>query len=127
LYVGDITRDKSEFESSEDQDTSVSNEETLSIRDIISSGQEITVQVLKEPIGTKGARVTTQITLPGRYLVLMPTVNYVGISRRIEDEDERERLKEIAERIKPRNMGVIVRTAAQGKDQEDFIQDMDFL
>ena len=91
LYVGDITRDKSEFESSEDQDTSVSNEETLSIRDIISSGQEITVQVLKEPIGTKGARVTTQITLPGRYLVLMPTVNYVGISRRIEDEDERER------------------------------------
>lgn len=127
LYVGDITRDKSEFESFEDQDTSVSNEETLSIRDIISSGQEITVQVLKEPIGTKGARVTTQITLPGRYLVLMPTVNYVGISRRIEDEDERERLKEIAERIKPRNMGVIVRTAAQGKDQEDFIQDMDFL
>ena len=71
--------------------------------------------------------MTTQITLPGRYLVLMPTVNYVGVSRRIEEEEERKRLKEIAERIKPGNMGVIVRTAAQGKDQEDFIQDMDFL
>lgn len=83
--------------------------------------------MLKEPIGTKGARVTTQITLPGRYMVLMPTVNYVGVSRRIEDETERTRLKEIAERLKPHGMGMIVRTAAQGKDQDDFVQDIDFL
>ena len=127
LYVGDITTDKTEFEFSEEQDTGENDAKMLSIRDIISRGQELTVQVLKEPIGTKGARVTTQITLPGRYLVLMPTVNYVGVSRRIEEDDERKRLKEIAERIKPQHMGVIVRTAAQGKDQEDFIQDMDFL
>ena len=83
--------------------------------------------MLKEPIGTKGARVTTNITLPGRYLVLMPNVNYVGISRRIEDEAERERLKAIAEEIKPENMGLIVRTAALGKQKEDFLYDMDLL
>lgn len=127
LYVGDITSDQSVFEFSGEGDESIKDTKDLSIDNIISRGQEITVQVLKEPIGTKGPRVTTQITLPGRYLVLMPTVNYVGVSRRIEEEEERKRLKEIAERIKPGNMGVIVRTAAQGKDQEDFIQDMDFL
>ncbi len=127
LYVGDINTDKSVFEFSDEQEMSVNDARALSIRDIISRGQELTVQVLKEPIGTKGARVTTQITLPGRYLVLMPTVNYVGVSRRIEDENERKRLKEIAERLKPHGMGVIVRTAAQGKEQEDFIQDIDFL
>ncbi len=127
LYAGDINTEKSVFEFSNEQGTSVNDARALSIRDMISKGQELTVQVLKEPIGTKGARVTTQITLPGRYLVLMPTVNYVGVSRRIEDEKERERLKAIAERLKPQGMGVIVRTAAQGKDQEDFIQDIDFL
>ncbi|MHB9093629.1 MAG: ribonuclease E/G, partial [Eubacteriales bacterium] len=69
------------------------------ITDVLKEGQEILVQIAKEPIGTKGARVTTHITLPGRYLVLMPTVDYVGISRRIEDEKERERLRVVAERV----------------------------
>ncbi len=127
LYVGDINIDKSVFEFPGKQVPTVNDARALSIRDIISTGQELTVQVLKEPIGTKGARVTTQITLPGRYMVLMPTVNYVGVSRRIENETERARLKEIAERLKPNGMGMIVRTAAQGKDQDDFIQDIDFL
>lgn len=127
LYVGDITTDKSVFEFPDEEGATVNEARALSIRDIIKKGQELTVQVLKEPIGTKGARVTTQITLPGRYLVLMPTVNYVGVSRRIEDEDERKRLKDIAEGIKPQGMGVIIRTAAQDKDQEDFLQDIDFL
>src|SRR5690606_15771766 len=104
---------------------SADKNKNISIRDIIKEGQEITVQVLKEPIGTKGARVTTHITLPGRYLVLMPTVNYVGVSRRIEDESERQRLKQIAERIKPAEMGLIVRTAARGRTYEDFIPDME--
>jgi len=127
LYVGDISTDKSIFEFSGEQGTTVNDARAMSIKDLISRGQEITVQVLKEPIGTKGARVTTQITLPGRYLVLMPTVNYIGVSRRIEDETERKRLKEIVERLKPQNMGIIVRTAALGKEEEDFIQDIDFL
>lgn len=97
------------------------------IGDILKHGQEIIVQIIKEPIGTKGPRVTTHITLPGRYLVLMPTVDYVGISRRIEDEPERERLKELAARIKPAGMGVIVRTVAEGVAEEEFCQDIDLL
>lgn len=94
------------------------------IMDVLKEGQEILVQIAKEPIGTKGARVTTHITLPGRYLVLMPTVDYVGISRRIEDERERERLREVAEKVKPANMGLIVRTIAEGLTEEDFRQDI---
>lgn len=94
------------------------------IRDIVKEGQEIVVQIAKEPVGTKGARVTTQITLPGRYLVLMPTVDYTGISRRIEDDEVRERLKVIAEEIKPPSMGVIVRTVAEGSFREDLEQDI---
>ncbi|ABO51046.1 RNAse G [Desulforamulus reducens MI-1] len=96
----------------------------VNIADILKQGQEIIVQIVKEPIGTKGPRVTTHITLPGRYLVLMPTVDYIGISRRIETEKERERLKELANRVKPEGMGVIVRTVAEGVDEEEFLQDI---
>jgi ribonuclease G len=94
------------------------------ICDILKHGQEIIVQIVKEPIGTKGPRVTTHITLPGRYLVLMPTVDYIGISRRIENEKERERLKELAARVKPEGMGVIVRTVAEGVDEDGLAQDI---
>lgn len=97
------------------------------IRDIVKEGQEIVVQIAKEPVGTKGARITTQITLPGRFLVLMPTMDYVGISRRIEDEGERERLKSIAEKVKPNNMGIIVRTVAEGALESELSQDIDSL
>ncbi|HWI54737.1 MAG TPA: ribonuclease E/G, partial [Desulfobacteria bacterium] len=99
----------------------------LGITDVLKEGQEIMVQIAKEPIGTKGARVTTHITLPGRYLVLMPTVDYVGISRRIENEKERDRLREVAEKVKPANMGLIVRTIAEGLTEEDFQQDISLL
>lgn len=95
----------------------------VNICDVVKRGQELIVQIVKEPIGTKGARVTTHITLPGRYLVLMPTVDYIGVSRRIEDEGERERLRELAARVKPPGMGVIVRTVAEGLGEEDFRQD----
>lgn len=97
------------------------------ICDILKQGQEVVVQIVKEPIGTKGPRVTTHITLPGRYLVLMPAVDYIGISRRIESEKERERLKDIASRIKPEGVGVIVRTVAEGIEEEDFYQDVTIL
>ncbi|WP_406677910.1 Rne/Rng family ribonuclease [Moorella sp. ACPs] len=93
------------------------------ISDVVREGQEILVQVVKEPQGSKGARVTTQITLPGRYLVLMPTVNYIGISRRIGSEEERERLKTLARTVKPRRMGLIVRTAAAGAGLEELRED----
>lgn len=99
----------------------------ISIKDLVKVGQELIVQVIKEPYGTKGARITTHITLPGRHLVLMPYTNYVGVSRRITSEIERERLKTYAEEIKPENVGIILRTAAEGKDVEDLRADIKFL
>lgn len=103
-----------------------SGEET-SISRFLHPGDELLVQVTKEPAGSKGARVTTHITLPGRYVVLMPEVDYVGISRRIEDENERTRLKNIFSSLKPSTMGGIIRTEAEGKDAEDFKEDINFL
>jgi len=93
----------------------------------LSVGQEIIVQIAKDAIGSKGPRATTHLTLPGRYVVLMPTVNYIGVSRRINDEAERERLRQIAERIRPPEMGIIVRTVAAGKNEEDFRRDLEYL
>ncbi|OPY57783.1 MAG: Ribonuclease G [Pelotomaculum sp. PtaU1.Bin035] len=99
----------------------------INICDILKQGQEVVVQIVKEPIGTKGPRVTTNITLPGRFLVLMPTVDYIGISRRIDSDKERERLKDLASRVKPEGMGVIVRTVAEGVEEEEFRQDINLL
>jgi ribonuclease G len=99
----------------------------VNINDFLKVGQEIVVQVVKEPINTKGARVTTHITLPGRFIVLMPTVEYIGISRRIEREEERERLKALADQYKPSDMGVIIRTAAEGCSEEEIREDINFL
>ncbi|SKC64582.1 Rne/Rng family ribonuclease [Maledivibacter halophilus] len=99
----------------------------IGIRDVVKNGQEIIVQVTKEPMDKKGARVTTHLSFPGRYLVLMSQVDYVGISRRIEDEDERKRLKEIVEEIKPEGMGIIIRTEAENKDRKDFEEDLKYL
>lgn len=90
-------------------------------------GEEIMVQVAKEPFGSKGARLTCQTTLPGRFIVLMPTVEYIGISRRIEDPKERDRLKKIVDAARPKSMGLIVRTVAEGADEESLKQDIDFL
>lgn len=97
------------------------------ITSVVKQGQEIIVQIIKEPLGTKGARVTTNITLPGRYLVLMPNTTYVGVSRRIVCSEERERLREEIEQLKPHNMGIIVRTVAEGKNKDDFDEDIKFL
>ncbi|OQY53705.1 MAG: ribonuclease E/G, partial [Desulfobacteraceae bacterium 4572_88] len=83
------------------------------IEDLITDGQEIMVQVAKSPIGTKGARVTSYISLPGRFLVLMPISDHIGISRRIEDEKERTRLRELIASLRKGNMGYIIRTAAE--------------
>ncbi len=97
------------------------------IADLLQEGQEILVQVAKEPLGTKGARITSHISLPGRHLVYMPTVDHIGISRRIENEEEKDRLRQIVEEIRPLGTGFIVRTAAEGKSEEDLRADMQFL
>lgn len=97
------------------------------IEELLQEGQELLVQISKEPIGTKGARITSHISLPGRHLVYMPTVDHVGISRRIEDEEERERLREAVERLKQPGSGYIVRTVSEGKSEEDLLSDMQYL
>ncbi|MBI4824614.1 MAG: Rne/Rng family ribonuclease [Nitrospirae bacterium] len=99
----------------------------LHIDELIQEGQEILVQVAKDPIGTKGARVTSYITIPGRYLVLMPNVEHVGVSRRIENEEERARLKSIVETLRPKGFGLIVRTVSELSEQEELKRDLEFL
>lgn len=99
----------------------------LPIEELLQEGQDVLVQVSKDPIGTKGARVTSYITLPGRYLVLMPGVEHIGVSRRISDEDERRRLKELVSGIKPQGFGLIVRTASEGCTEEEIEKDIEFL
>jgi ribonuclease G len=97
------------------------------IEDLLKEGQEIVVQVTKEPISTKGARVTRYISLPGRHLVFMPTVEHVGISRRISSDKERKRLREIIDQMRPQGTGFIVRTVAENVPDKDLKADMDFL
>lgn len=99
----------------------------VTIESKLKTGQEIIVQIAKEPMGTKGARVTSHISLPGRYLVYMPTVEHVGVSRRITSAAERSRLRDIIKKNKPPNCGFIVRTAGEGKDEEHFKNDIEFL
>ena len=99
----------------------------IPIEDLIREGQEIMVHVAKSPIGTKGARVTSHVSLPGRFLVLMPNSDHIGISRRIEDESERSRLKESVNRLRDGRYGYIVRTAAEGEHEEKLLYEMRFL
>jgi ribonuclease G len=101
--------------------------EKMDLGDVIQAGQEILVQVTKEPTPTKGAKVTSQITLPGYYLVLVPTARHIWISRRITSEDERARLINIMKEIVPPGMGAIARTNAQGKDAGLFRDEIERL
>jgi len=97
------------------------------IEDFVQEGQEILVQVAKDPMGTKGARLTSHITLPGRYLVFMPTVDHVGISRRIDKDKERRRLRDFVENNKEEGTGYIVRTVCNGQPLKNLKADMEFL
>ncbi|HEY2029359.1 MAG TPA: ribonuclease E/G, partial [Myxococcales bacterium] len=97
------------------------------IQDLLKEGDEVLVQVVKDPIGTKGARITCHISLPGRHLVFMPTVDHVGISRRIENEKERRRLRELVDKYRPAGTGFIVRTVAENEPSEKLTADIKFL
>lgn len=144
LYVSDVHRDILDLEkimlkentdngddtSSKDISRTGSDpisEISYSVEDLLQEGQDIMVQVSKEPIGTKGARLTSYISLPGRHLVLLPTVNHIGISRRIEEPNERERLKNIIEDIRPMEAGFIVRTVSEGAYAGKLKSEMDFM
>jgi ribonuclease G len=97
------------------------------IREVVREGQEVIVQVSKEPIGTKGARVTSHVSLPGRYVVYMPTIEQIGISKRIGSDKERSRLREAIESIKPPTGGLIVRTVAEGLTKKQLKADVGYL
>ncbi len=104
-----------------------SSEQVPDIQTLVHQGQYIMVQVVKDPLGTKGARLTTDITIPSRYLVLMPNASHAGISQRIEDVKERERLKKIVNPYCDDSHGFIVRTAAEGVGEEELKHDAEFL
>ncbi len=139
LYVGDIyaaNLDLHKAETDEDNGSrplskdgprSAPRTGQPAIQDLLKEGQQLVVQVAKDPIGTKGARITTHITLPGRFLVFMPTVEHVGISRRIDKDKERRRLRAFVDRNRPKGAGFIVRTVCKNKSEEILQADMDYL
>ncbi len=100
---------------------------TTPINEVVKEGQEVIVQVTKDPIGTKGARVSSHVSLPGRYVVYMPTVEHVGVSRRIGNDIERRRLREAIEAMKPPQGGLIVRTVAEGLTKKHLKNDVGYL
>lgn len=139
LYVGDIQTAGAadgilpDFLEDDDkgrqhnEDESARQNRYQRITDLVKEGQEVLVQVAKDSIGTKGARVTTYLSLPGRYVVLMPNIDHIGVSRKIESEEERNRLKQIVTKVKPDGVGIIVRTASEHVPDEKIIADIDFL
>jgi len=133
LYVADVRGAPEDFKSlfvDSDEDTprrGGKNSSSARIEELVKEGQEIMVQVAKGPIGTKGARSTAYVSLPGRNLVFMPTVNHVGISRRIGTDKERKRLRSIIESMRPEGAGFIVRTVAEGVSEKELQADMEFL
>jgi len=136
LYVNDLYPQIDEFgyftdeeNGFEDGEEEIADTELppLNIRDMLKEQQQILVQLHKEPIGAKGSRITTNISLPGRYLVLLPSTKHIGISRRIEEPEERNRLKELVSQLLPENMGAIVRTAGKEMGKEEFGKDLQFL
>ncbi|MEC8159778.1 MAG: ribonuclease E/G, partial [Planctomycetota bacterium] len=98
------------------------------IQELLKRGDEVLVQVIKEGIGTKGPTLSTYISIPGRYLVLMPALGRVGVSRKIDDEEERRRLRDILHEMKPpKGLGFIVRTAGQGRSRRELSRDLAYL
>jgi len=148
LYVGDISENllniEESFDDMNEDELETSNDKTkkvtttdeelfpsvntsLPIEDLLKEGQELLVQISKEPIGSKGPRITAHISLPGRYVVFMPSINHIGISRKIEDNEEKERLKELVSSLKTGQGGYIVRTAGEAMGASAFKQDISFL
>jgi ribonuclease G len=145
LYVSDVRQDFLEVEQMMLQTNPVHEEEMSSLEgieeittnplmnipfnigDLLHEGQEVLVQVSKEPLGTKGPRLTSHISLPGRHLVLMPSVDHIGVSRRIEDPEERTRLRSMIQEIRPEGYGFIARTVSEGAEKEKLKSEMDFL
>ena len=123
----DLESETDEADLEDDKRSGSEEKRDFSIEGILREGQEILVQAAKSPMGTKGARISSYISLPGRFLVLMPTSDHIGISRRIEDDVERERLKSMVQKLRTEDYGYIVRTAAEGVQEEKLAYEMGFL
>ena len=143
LYVADVTDNVEVLEQLDEDDTDAESQESgngtsdrrpdhkshAKIEDLLTSGQEVLVQVVKEPLGTKGARITSHVSVPGRFLVFMPTVDQIGVSRKIDTRNERSRLRGIVRQFREEHSfagGVIVRTAASGRPTEDIVGDLEY-
>jgi ribonuclease G len=145
LYVSDVLSNLDEFDSDDDAEPKARGEgdkergdkdreredrqPEAKIEDLLKEGQDVVVQVAKEPLGTKGARLTSHVTLPGRFLVFMPTVDHIGISRKIATREERSRLRGIVKEFRDQHNfggGVIIRTAAEGRTKEDILADLHY-
>jgi ribonuclease G len=145
LYVSDVLSNLDEFDSDDDAEPKPRGEgdkergdkdrereerqPEAKIEDLLKEGQDVVVQVAKEPLGTKGARLTSHVTLPGRFLVFMPTVDHIGISRKIATREERSRLRGIVKEFRDQHNfggGVIIRTAAEGRTKEDILADLHY-
>lgn len=130
LHVSDIRyspKDVEEDEEDKEKEKEKKEHAAYRIQDLLREGHEIMVQAAKEPIGTKGARVTSYISLPGRYLVFMPTYDKVAVSRRISSDRERRRLKDIVKELRQGGHGYIIRTVCEGVGRNDIKADMDYL
>lgn len=136
LHAEDVVKDLSSFEEVVDKEGLEAGEKATSkrnarherqIENVLKDGNEILVQVEKEPLGTKGARITSHVSLPGRYLVYMPTYHHIGISRRIADRDERNRLKTIISKLGKGKGGFIIRTASTGVSERELASDVEYL
>src|SRR5204863_2344360 len=134
LYVTEVIDTLEEFEkleAGEEEEAKGSRDrepKQTKIEELLKEGQEILVQVVKEPLGTKGARLTSHVTMAGRFLVFMPTVDHVGVSRKIESREERHRLRDIVREFRDARGftgGVIIRTAAGGRPKEDIDTDLE--
>ena len=120
----DYDEDDNEEDEEDFDQPGMGQEKFTPIQHLLTKGQEVLVEITKEPLGTKGSRVTTAISLPGRFVVLMPYANHVGASRKISNWNEKRRLKTLARDLKPDGCGIIVRTVAEGKGEDEITKDI---
>jgi ribonuclease G len=136
LHFSDVTSSYQnyfvDYEDEDEEEGAVAKQpppkaEEFDVAKMLKKDQEILVQILKEPIGTKGCRVTTEVALPGRFVVLIPNKKHIGISRKIQQPKERKRLRDLAKQILPENYGLIIRTVAENKDEKELKKDLNKL
>lgn len=128
LHISDITElYEADFLEEEELAQRKKKKSPKNIKELLKKGQEILVQIMKEPMGTKGSKVTSQLSLAGRYLVLVPGEEHIGVSRKIIEREEKKRLKRVVSELKPEGFGAIIRTVAEGKERKEFKNDIRLL